>query len=379
MKTMKFRLLATIITLAAVITATTTPSNAQRRSSANNKNDNKVESTRTDRKSNTEKKSTFRENAKEPQSANHSVNNSRDVQRHNSTAVKEKIREDVRTASRSNENSKNKADRSVSENKSDQNNSYDRVRTENRTNYETKKRKSNSDKAIANADEISRRSTGFSTDNKRSNETERYNSNRVVSNNNSEKYNLNSGDARYKPNRDYKGSDKYWSSDFRTENRNNNHYKVNHDYNNYKHWDRDWESYRWNDNSWRNYYGFYDPYSYRNDKYYYHHNYYGHVIRKFVHRPQIYIQNHIRYYCYDGNFFRYRSGVGYVLVDIPFGMAFEYLPDDYERVSINGYLYFRVGNLFFEHTNYGFQLVHYPERYFAFADGYCNEGFHFND
>jgi hypothetical protein len=24
-------------------------------------------------------------------------------------------------------------------------------------------------------------------------------------------------------------------------------------------------------------------------------------------------------------------------------------------------------------------LVHYPERYYAFNDGYCNEGFHFND
>lgn len=380
MKTMKFRLLATIITLAAVITATTTPSNAQRRSSANSKKDNKVETTtRTGSKSNIEKKSTFRENAKEPQAANHSVNSSRDVQRHNSTAVKETIRENVRTAARSNENNKNKSDRSVSENKSNQNNSNDRVRTENRTNYETKDRKSNSDKAIVNAAEMPRRSTDYSTDGKRSNETERYNSDRAVTTNNSEKYNLNSNDTRYKPNRDYKGSDKYWSSDYRTENRNNNHYKGKQDYNNYKHWDRNWESYQWNDNSWRNYYGFYNPYSYRNHKYYYHHHYYGHVIRRFVYRPQIYIHNHIRYYGYDGYFFRHHRGVGYVLVDIPFGMAFEYLPGDYEKVYVNGYLYFRVGNLFFEHTNYGFQLVHYPERYFAYDDGYNNEGFRFND
>jgi hypothetical protein len=66
-----------------------------------------------------------------------------------------------------------------------------------------------------------------------------------------------------------------------------------------------------------------------------------------------------------------------VLVDVPFGMAFEYIPDDYERVYINGFLYFRIGNLFFESTNLGFQLVHYPERYYAFNDGYLNEGFHF--
>lgn len=379
MKPMKFRLLATIITLAAVITAATTPANAQRRSTSDSKNGNKVETPRTDRKTNIEKKSTFRENAKEPQAANHSVNSSREVNRHNSAAVKETKRENVRTATRSNENSKNKSDRSVSENKSNQINNYDRERTENRTNSVTKERKSNQDKSVANAAEMPRRSTSYSTDNKRSNENERYNSNRAVTTNNSEKYNLNSNDSRYKPNRDYKGSDKYWSSDFRKENRNNNHYNGHQNFNNYKHWDRNWEGYRWNDNSWRNYYSYYNPYSYRNDKYYYHHHYYGHVIRRFVYEPQIYIHNHIRYYCYDGYFFRYRRGVGYVLVDIPFGMAFEYLPNDYDRVFINGYLYFRVGNLFFEHTNYGFQLVHYPERYFAYDDGYNNEGFRFND
>jgi hypothetical protein len=60
-------------------------------------------------------------------------------------------------------------------------------------------------------------------------------------------------------------------------------------------------------------------------------------------------------------------------------MSFEYLPNDFEQVNINGFLYFRIGNLFFERTNYGFQLVHYPERYFAYDDGYRNEGFRFND
>ena len=64
---------------------------------------------------------------------------------------------------------------------------------------------------------------------------------------------------------------------------------------------------------------------------------------------------------------------------MPFGMTFAYLPNSYERVNINGYLYFRVGNLFFEYTNYGFQLVHYPERYYAYNDGYYNEGYRFND
>jgi hypothetical protein len=42
-------------------------------------------------------------------------------------------------------------------------------------------------------------------------------------------------------------------------------------------------------------------------------------------------------------------------------------------------LYFRVGNLFFESSRYGFRLVHFPERYYAYDDGYCNHGYHFED
>ena len=87
----------------------------------------------------------------------------------------------------------------------------------------------------------------------------------------------------------------------------------------------------------------------------------------------------MRYYCHDGHFFRFRRGIGYVLVDMPFGFSFEYLPHGYERVYINGYLYFRVGNLFFEYSPFGFKLVHYPERYFAYDDGYYNHGYHFED
>lgn len=267
---MKFRLLATMITLAAVITATSNPVNAQRRSTASSTNNEKVENTRTANKANVEKKSTFREVVKEPKAERRSVKSNQEVRRSNTPVSNEKSGE-------------------------------------------------------------------------------------------------------------YKGSNKYWSPEYRNESRGNKRNYGDINYNNYKHWERSWENYRWNHNSWRNYYGYYNPYSYRNHKHYYHHHYYGHVIRRFVHKPQIYIHNHTRYYCYDGYFFRYRSGVGYVLVDVPFGMAFEYLPDNYERVYINGYLYFRVGNLFFERTNYGFLLVHYPERYYAYNDGYHCEGFRFND
>jgi hypothetical protein len=301
-----------------------------------------------------------------------------DVKRNNASAAKEMKKEVSRTADYLRENQNSHSNREMTSNNSGQKNKEKRVRGDNGTNYEPINKKNNQNKEIAST-EMSRRSTGYSTENSRNNDKTSYKPSRSAVNSNSERYNLNSEDSRYKPNREYKGSNKYWSSDFRTENKNSNHSHGNQNYNNYKHWDRNWEGYRWNHDSWRNYYGYYNPYSYRNHKYYYHHNYYGHVIRRFVNRPQIYVHNHVRYYCYDGYFFRYRSGVGYVLVDIPFGMTFEYLPGDYERVYINGYLYFRVGNLFFENTNYGFQLVHYPERYFAYNDSYRSEGFRFID
>lgn len=334
MKTMKFRLLATIITLAAVITATSNPVNAQRRSTTGSTNNEKVENTRTANKTNVEKKSTFREVAKEPQAERRSVKNNQEVRRSNTPVSNEKSRESARVDSRSGENFSHKSTRNESGNKLNE---------------------------------------------KQAGERERTYSIRTSSNNYAERYNHNTNDVRYSSSREYKGSNKYWSPEYRNDSRENKKNYGDFYYNNYKHWERSWENYRWNHNSWRNYYGYYNPYSYRNHKHYYHHHYYGHVIRRFVHKPQIYIHNHTRYYCYDGYFFRYRSGVGYVLVDIPFGMAFEYLPNDYERVYINGYLYFRVGNLFFERTNYGFLLVHYPERYYAYNDGYHCEGFRFND
>jgi len=371
MKTMKFRLLATIITLAAVIA--TTNSNAQRRSTSDNNNDNrKVENTRSANKRNIEKKSGSHENANESRATSRSVKSYPDVRR--SSTSTETRKQATPKAGEVNQNRSGRQNNSINEN---------RTRTENRerptstSNRISTNQSNTKEKEIGRVDD-SRRSTGVATDNNRNSKKEIYNRNRNVNVNNSERYNLNANDARYRPTRDYRGSDKYWSSDFRGENRNNiSNRKYN--YNKYNHWDHRWEGYRWNNNSWRNYYGYYNPYSYRNNKYYYHHNYYGHVIRKFTYHPQIFIHNHIKYYSYDGNFFRYRSGVGYVLVDIPFGMAFDNLPNNYEQVYINGYLYFRIGNLFFEHTNYGFQLVHYPERYFAYDDGDHNDGFRFND
>ncbi len=196
-----------------------------------------------------------------------------------------------------------------------------------------------------------------------------------------EKYRLDENDRRYTPNKDYRGSSSYWTLRDRPERMNYNHtdkrFYRNYDYSHYKHWDRNWENYRWSFNSWRDYYSGYNPYSYRYYKYYYHHPYYGEVISRFINPPLVFIHNNIRYYCYDGHFFRYHEGIGYILVDMPFGTVFNYIPVDYDRVYINGYQYFRVGNLFFEYDNIGFHLIHYPERYFSVNVSFSNNGYAF--
>ena len=183
-------------------------------------------------------------------------------------------------------------------------------------------------------------------------------------------YRHDNNDRRYTPNNNYHGSNNYWSNNYRPKNmyynHNNRNFYKKYNYWSYNHWDRRWENYRWNVLSWRDYYSGYNPYSYRYNKYYYHHPLYGDVIKRFVYRPNIFVHNHHSYYCYDGHFFRFVRGVGYVLVDLPFGLVFEQLPNGYDRVYINGYLYFRIGNLFFENTNFGYRLVHYPDRYYSY-------------
>lgn len=180
---------------------------------------------------------------------------------------------------------------------------------------------------------------------------------------------IDESDRRYHPGNNYRGSRENWNGNFRPSsmnyNRTDRNFYRNYNYNSYHHWDRRWENYRWNVNSWRDYYWGYNPYSFAYSKYYYHHHRYGHVLRKFVYPPVVFYHHHQRYYCYDGHFFRYKRGIGYVLVEMPFGFTFDFLPGNYELVYINGYPYYRVGNLFFENNGYGFSLIHYPERYIS--------------
>jgi hypothetical protein len=374
MKTIKFRLLATIITLAAVLTATNT-TEAQRKNESSTDNTQKI---REDRRSTVREKNNSRDNAYEKNAEVRKVNSQREVTRNQ---------------------------RSQSENLKSSGNhqEYSRVQTnKNENRNETRSRSgisSSADYRSASKEMIQRNRDYISGNTERtknqfrSSERERYNNsdnrdqhkyNNEYANNsragrtsgvtNREKYRLDNDEERYRPNRNYRGNDKYWSTEIRN-NHHNHGKKVKNGH--YNHWDHNWEYYRWNVDSWRNYYSYYDPYSYRNYRYYYHHPHYGHVVRKFSAPPMVFIHNHHKYYCYDGHFFSYRPGIGYILVDMPFGVTFAIIPDNYDTVYINGYMYYRVGNLFLEYTPSGYQLVHYPERYYAYDDRYINGGFSF--
>lgn len=193
-------------------------------------------------------------------------------------------------------------------------------------------------------------------------------------------YRVDSKDNRYAPTKTYKGNNNNWSSGYARHHvhyntRDENFYRY-YDHRKYMHWDHTWESYSWNVNSWRDYYSGYHPYSYRFHKHYYFHPGYGHVVRKFGYKTDFFVHNNVRYFNYNGHFFRHFPGVGYVLVDMPYGLVFQKLPRHIERVYINGYLYFRAGNLFFERNPYGYALIHYPERYFALENDYYNGGYY---
>ncbi len=428
MNAIKFRLLATMITLAAVTTATTV-STAQRRSTSSNRVENRQEApARTANKSAVEKNSTFKDSDKvQRHSSSRSVNTDRQVTAPSNTKRQENRQitapsntkrqenrqvtapsnaerqenrqvaapsnsntrqrnESVNTRSNSNRSSNGNGNGTVtrsSSNQDNQNSNSGSVRTNPGTQNSVRSKSGQN-----NQNQGSVRSSSTNGGNAVSSSGRRGNGTADLrtmarSTDSRTKYYHNDNDKRYSPTRDYKGSNKYWSNNYRSNkmvyNGNDNRFYRNYNPNKSSHWDRSWERYQWNQRSWVDYYHGYNPYSYRYNKYYYHDNRYGHVLRKFVYAPQIFVLNNNRYYSYDGHFFRHMRGIGYVLVDIPFGLAFDYLPSGYEQVYINGYLYFRLGNLFFENTNFGFQLVHYPERYFAYNDGFSNNGYYFDD
>lgn len=392
MKTTKLRLFATMISLAAVITATTIPAHAQRRSTQKNTESRQRAGNRNENHKRQER-STFKGNDKISRSRiNPKLKSTSNYQQKERTAIS-------RNSSRSRQTAPKHVQRGNYANSSSRiiNGRQDENRRISRSpgNVRTTTRVESGQRDMTN-----RRTINSSSRNKSSHisSSERYSSKehdnrqgrsnihrttgRNVTNTRNF-YGVTRSDKRYTPNNNYRGSKHYWSDSHRTKHRDyrthNREYYRHYNYKNYRHWDRSWERFRWNHNSWREYYHGYHSHSYVYHSHYYYHNHFGHVIRRFNSRPYVFIHNHRNYYCYNGHFFRYRRGVGYILVDMPYGFGFEVLPHNYDRVYINGYLYFRIGNLFFEWSGGRFVLVHYPERYYAYDDGYCNNGYHFYD
>ncbi|MCY1719739.1 hypothetical protein OU798_05260 [Prolixibacteraceae bacterium Z1-6] len=392
MKATKLRLFATMITLAAVTTATILPAQAQRRSTQQH-----AENREPDRRKNVretvQKKSTYKDYDKvQRTSVDPKLKAKRNVQQKSKTSVSRDSNNRNKNATINNSQNSQRsqsAPRTVSKSREDvrkystQPGNTNSRGTTNRNAGIYANRSSKTD--VTRSSNRSGGDTRY-TNNKSGSTSSRSNirkPDRSSATHNRNFYRVDNTDKRYIPNKNYKGKSGYWTGNKRpgkmNYNRNDSKYYSRYNHQKYNHWDRNWERYRWNQNSWRDYYYGYNPRSYVYHNHYYHHYKYGHVIRRFDYRPQIFVHNHHNYYCYNGHFFRYRMGVGYVLVDLPFGFEFDYLPRGYEQVYINGYMYFRLGNLFFEWGNQGFSLVHYPERYYAYNDGYISQGYHFND
>ena len=338
MKTTKIRLIATMITLAAAITITAVPAEAQRREDRG-RDKSKVTSTRSRTASSTR--------AKKMETKSRSTAYKKPVQKStkSSDLARTNRSSDNRYRSSSQNNSRNDRGERIATNRAKENNKTYTQRRNERQGKDVNSSRNHTYKPESRSDR------GSSEMNRRDG---KYDSRRHA------------GNDRYTPSKDYRGSNKYWS-----------HKRPNNkSYRHHNNWDRSWQNYKWNRNSWRDYYGRYDFYSYKHHKHYYYHRDFGHVIRRFITSPVIFYHNNHRYYCHDGHFFKYRRGVGYVLVEIPFGLVFNQLPYDYEVVYINGYMYFRVGNLFFERNWDGYRLVHYPERYFSFNDNYYLEEYY---
>ncbi|MBN1819611.1 MAG: hypothetical protein JXR31_16780 [Prolixibacteraceae bacterium] len=337
MKARKIRLIVTMFTLAAAITVITIPAEAQRRSSNERGKSEKVSTTKS-RKSTpqTSRKSTTVKSTRSESKADSQRNYKRDDM--------------------------NRAPRKVEQS------DYRKSNQKKTEPVATRRSTDNRDNRVQNKTQNPENKGNVT---RRSNETPDRERNPVRNTRNSGNDDnrsariLNNPDRRPdfdrdRPSRNYKGSDNYW-----TGNNHNDILRNNRNSRNARYWDRHWENYRWNNRSWRDYYGSYRPHAYLYNKYYFHHPKYGHVIRRFINKPVIFVYNHVPYYCYDGYFYNYRRGIGYILTDLAYNLIFPELPYGYETVYINGYVYFRVGNLFFEYVGNGYQLVYYPEMFLA--------------
>jgi hypothetical protein len=132
---------------------------------------------------------------------------------------------------------------------------------------------------------------------------------------------------------------------------------------------QEWEHrhYNWNERNW-NFSSYYKkgyvPYYFRDNRHYWYYPGYGHILRGFRYEPVVVYSGSIPYYYEDGFFYRYYPGVGYVWIEEPSGIWFNELPHMAVKVKIGGKIYFRMGNAYFRFGSHGFRLVLLPDRYY---------------
>ena len=93
------------------------------------------------------------------------------------------------------------------------------------------------------------------------------------------------------------------------------------------------------------------------------HPQYGRVCQRFDHEPVIFRHSHGDYYYSDNQFYTYRDGIGYCPIESPREVYFNDLPFDCNRVQLNGQVFFRHGNLYFSHSQRGYEIVPSPPQF----------------
>jgi len=96
------------------------------------------------------------------------------------------------------------------------------------------------------------------------------------------------------------------------------------------------------------------------DSKYFEHPRYGRVYQRFDRSPVVFHHDRDDYYYYGNHFYSYRRGIGYCVIDPPRHVYFRHLPVDCERVHVNGNIFFRNGDVFFQLSPRGYSIVPSP-------------------
>lgn len=109
--------------------------------------------------------------------------------------------------------------------------------------------------------------------------------------------------------------------------------------------------------------GYRPEYSVRHKHYesdYYEHPRYGRVYHRFDDDAVVFHNDRNDYYYYGNHFYNYRRGVGYCVIEPPRHVYFRQLPIECERVYLNGNIFFRNGDVFFQLSPRGYSIVPSP-------------------